>query len=93
MTFLEFKKVVRRHFQTTGVFVDVNRHHPDPQRPAFSAVVWHQDETVELHVRNPFSEHWNAWLEINSMPTVVGAATGSEAIQKLVEKLAKYPHC
>lgn len=93
MDFLEFKQVVMEHFQTTGQFTHVTRHQFGPQHPAFSAVVWHQDETVELHVHNPFPKHWNAWLATINIPAVVGAATGLEAVQRLVEKLAKHPHC
>jgi len=87
MTLAYFRRIIRCHFGEGSNHQEITGEMNNPF-PCFQALVTVQGASMEIHLANPHSRHWNAFPEPpqGEDKGIVGARSANEALRLLASK-------
>ncbi len=91
MDYARFPAVVQSVFDDASAFEDLTGKDPGAPITHFKCVVIVSDQPVELHLSNPYADHWNCYSEpaMGSEKIVAGASTAQDALADFQAKLGE----
>ena len=93
MNFQDFPEAIRSHFGNGSDFRDVTeepRGHKEQRAdhfPHFIATVVMDGASREVHLSNPYPNHWNAWTQPAPSTMVCGSTSSNDALQELATEI------